>query len=238
MKTTFIYALKELKPGEFFSTDIRYIGKSDDPYKRFVHHFRLKDKTRLGNWIRSLPARGTSMQLEILDEVPDSEWQFWEREYIKVFRAIGFDLTNLTAGGDGIVGYVHTPETRAKIGAIHRGKIMSAESRKKIAAAGKGRKHTPEAIEKQRATKLGNKNYWFGKKRSVEDCAAQVIRMRGLKKKNNTSGFVGVGKHSPSGLWRAYITVNKKMHFLGYFKKLEDAVFVRALAVDKYFSKI
>jgi hypothetical protein len=38
LKTTFIYALKELAPGEYFSRKIRYIGKANDPYQRFDRH--------------------------------------------------------------------------------------------------------------------------------------------------------------------------------------------------------
>lgn len=228
--------MKELRPGQFFSTDIRYIGKSDDPYYRFEQHCRLKDVTRLGNWIRSLPVRGNSLQLEILDEVPDSEWQFWEREYIRVFRAIGFNLTNLTAGGDGVVGHKHSPEARAKIGAIHRGKTMSLESRAKIGEAGRGRRHSKATIEKCRASKLGEKNYWFGKKRSWAARINQGLRLTGLKKRNNTTGFVGVAKDG-RGKWRPYLKVRGVLHYFGYFNKIEDAVFVRALAVDKYCSK-
>jgi len=79
LKTTFIYALKELAPGEFFSTKIRYIGKANDPYKRFEQHARCREKSHLGSWIRSLLGRGLSLQLEVLDEVPSSQWEFFDR---------------------------------------------------------------------------------------------------------------------------------------------------------------
>ena len=42
-------------------------------------------------------------------------------------------------------------------------------------------------------------------------------------KSNNTSGYVGVSLHKPSGLWIAEICSNKKRTYLGYFKHAADA---------------
>lgn len=73
-------------------------------------------------------------------------------------------LVNLTIGGEGVCGYVctperrrqisksntgriHTEETKAKISKVHKGKVVSEEARKKISASRKGRKHTPSMME-------------------------------------------------------------------------------------------
>ena len=68
-------------------------------------------------------------------------------------------LRNLTDGGDGTSGAVHSPETRAKLSAASKGRKLSAEARAKVSAAAsnpspetrakmsaalKGRKHSPE----------------------------------------------------------------------------------------------
>src|SRR3990167_5246104 len=43
------------------------------------------------------------------------------------------------------------------------------------------------------------------------------------KNKNNTSGYKGVSFHKLVGKWAAYITVNKKRLYLGWFAKPEEA---------------
>ena len=49
----------------------------------------------------------------------------------------------------------------------------------------------------------------------------------------NTSGIIGVNWNR--AYWRAYITVDKKQKFLGYYKNKEDAIQARLLAENKYF---
>ena len=42
-------------------------------------------------------------------------------------------------------------------------------------------------------------------------------------RQNNTSGFKGVSLFKPTGRWMAYIVVNYKRIYLGYFSHAEDA---------------
>jgi hypothetical protein len=42
---------------------------------------------------------------------------------------------------------------------------------------------------------------------------------------NNRSGYRGVSWDRRSGRWRAYATLNRKQHSMGYFDNLEDANF-------------
>lgn len=44
-----------------------------------------------------------------------------------------------------------------------------------------------------------------------------------LKYRNNTSGYKGVSWFPPEGKWRARITLNGKLRFLGYFTSAETA---------------
>lgn len=163
--TTFIYALKELTPGEYLSTKIRYIGKADDPYKRFDYHCKTKERNHRGNWIRGLPARRQLLQLEIIDEVPEAEWQFWEKEYIRLFRAIGFNLVNETEGGEGwSAGCKHSKVARLKASESKRGaknpnfgKSIAKDVREKMRAANLGKKFTPEHCKKISDANLGRK---------------------------------------------------------------------------------
>ena len=46
------------------------------------------------------------------------------------------------------------------------------------------------------------------------------------KRKDNTSDHKGVSFHKPRGKWRAYIKVDGKQKFLGYFHTKEEAAAV------------
>ena len=54
-------------------------------------------------------------------------------------------------------------------------------------------------------------------------------------KKNNTSGYPGVYKHTQNGKWIAKIKVNYESIYLGSFTKKSDAIKARKEAEIKYF---
>ena len=178
--TTFIYALNDPETGE-----CRYIGKADNPRKRFTAHLWSAGRKRshLGCWITGLQSRNLSPVLEVLIEVPYSEWEFWEKEYIRIWRDVWHDkLTNLDSGGkDGKTGSTPSPETRMKRRMAMLGKKHSPEARAKMRAARLGRTVSPETRAKLRAVNLGKKHSpehcakigmsHLGKKRSPEACA-------------------------------------------------------------------
>lgn len=93
---TFIYALIDPR-----NNKIRYIGKANNPYKRFPQHINeaKNSNTKKANWIKSLIKNLIRPELLILDEVEKNNWQFWEKFYISLYKSWGFDLTNVTEGG-------------------------------------------------------------------------------------------------------------------------------------------
>ena len=94
----YIYSL------EYPEGNIRYIGKSFNPYKRFLHHLYPSNNQKKGykwNWIKSLKEKGLKPIMKIIDEVSAEEIDFWEIHYISLFKFYGFRLTNMTLGGDG-----------------------------------------------------------------------------------------------------------------------------------------
>ncbi len=135
METTFIYALLD---GE----NVRYIGKSNDPQRRFRAHLRDKCKSHKTNWITLLKEEGRLPKIEIIDEIPFNKWEFWEQFYISLYKSWGFDLINKNEGGIGTG--VLNEEQKEKLSKIHKGKIISEETRKKISKARKGVKLTEE----------------------------------------------------------------------------------------------
>lgn len=57
------------------------------------------------------------------------------------------------------------------------------------------------------------------------------------KQYNNKSGYTGVCFDNTTQKWRARITVDNKVVYLGYYEKLEDAVKIRKEAETKYYGE-
>ena len=99
MKTKFIYCLICPK-----TNILKYIGKSKDPIKRLRSHLsknNLVESTKKNNWLVSLLRENLIPIMEIIDEVPEKEIDYWEKFYIELFKSYGLDLLNGTEGGDG-----------------------------------------------------------------------------------------------------------------------------------------
>lgn len=129
--TTFIYVLKDPRTG-----CIRYVGKADNPSKRWKCHCWISSKkSHKNSWVSELKNLGLLPELEILEQVPLDEWEEIEREYIRVFRMVGMNLTNQCDGGEGVVGLSPSKETREKMSRAAKGK-----KRPKISDALRGKK--------------------------------------------------------------------------------------------------
>lgn len=137
--TTFIYVLKDPDTGQ-----VRYVGKADDPYRRFKQHVGYFSKTHRTCWIRKLKSLGKLPILEILDEISIEHWQQWEVAWIEYFKEQGCDLVNGTLGGEGLLA---TPETKQKISQALKGIVRSPETRLKISRAHKGRPSSRKGIK-------------------------------------------------------------------------------------------
>jgi len=98
MENVFIYALSDPR-----NNQVRYIGKANNPEDRYTNHFNsARDKnTHKRNWINNVRKDGLRPELIIIDEVPKSEWVYWEKFYMSLFKTWGFSLVNYTEGGDG-----------------------------------------------------------------------------------------------------------------------------------------
>lgn len=142
---TFIYELIDPKTGE-----TRYIGKANNPKDRLKEGhlgvLELKSRTYKSNWIKSLLKEGLKPILNIIDEVPLEEWQFWERHYISLYRSWNIKLTNCTDGGDGIgvswnKGLTRELDERVeRVAKLKEGKQLSIETKLKKSKSLKGRK--------------------------------------------------------------------------------------------------
>jgi group I intron endonuclease len=137
---------------------VRYVGCSARGWKRTAQHghaSNLKRGRHVSAWIKSLLAAGISYFAVLLEETNADELHERERWWIAYGKMSGWDLTNHTAGGEGMTGYVFSAESRAKMSASLKGNVMSPEARAKSSAANRGRKRSDEARAKISEGKRG-----------------------------------------------------------------------------------
>lgn len=146
-----IYALRDP-----ITMDLRYVGKADDPERRFRDHLSPgqldRYRSRKNSWLKGLVALGLRPYLEIVDEVPADQANEAERYWIEWYRSQGAPLTNGTDGGDG--GAITDPEALARIRAAHLGVKASEETRAKMSASAKRR--CADEAERDRLRSISN----------------------------------------------------------------------------------
>jgi hypothetical protein len=116
--------------------EIRYVGKTKQFLKQrlYAHIIECKSerKSHKISWIKSLLNKGERPLINVIDEVPEEEWEFWEQYWISQFTSWGFNLTNLTSGGQGGNGYKHTIDSKKKMRKSKLGTTLPQEQRDKI----------------------------------------------------------------------------------------------------------
>lgn len=220
---TYIYALVDPR-----NNAIRYIGKSDKPKRRLETHlipYNLRNKTHKNAWINQLLKLGLKPKLETLDWVPTSEWPAEEKKWIARFRNLpGPKLTNSTDGGDGLVGFTHSEETKKRLSESNRGRIHSPESIEKIRASLKGRVRTAKHCE----------NLSIGQKKRAENLSDEEKKKIRNRPARGKSKYRGVSKTS-AGFWQATCTVNGRHEYIGAFATEEEAARERDIFVIQNF---
>ncbi|MFA6213544.1 MAG: NUMOD3 domain-containing DNA-binding protein [Candidatus Obscuribacterales bacterium] len=99
----------------------------------------------------------------------DSEHQAFDDEIHQIaqLRSDGFALVNMTNGGDGVSGLVHSDAARTKMSIAGKGRRKSQETRARISAGSVGKpktsgntgnRHSPETKRKIAAAMVGNIN--------------------------------------------------------------------------------
>ena len=134
----YIYSLKD--PRDY---QIKYIGKTVDIDRRYKQHIEnnTNKKSLKSSWILSLLQSGLLPILEIIEQCNDCKWQEREQYWIRYYKELGFDLKNMTLGGESNNGYVFTPEDRLKQSESqklrHKTTPFSMETREKLSKKAK-----------------------------------------------------------------------------------------------------
>jgi len=167
-----------------------YIGiGSDNNYKRAF----AKNKGDRNKIWHDIVAK-TNYEVEILlDNLTYNEVLEKEKEFIKFYGRIDKhtgSLSNLTDGGEGVLGIIHSEETKRKLSQKIKGckhtleaiekirqtskRPCSEEKKKKLSLANKGHKMTSEQIEKLRKSSIGKK---------LSDATKEKLRIANTGKK-------------------------------------------------------
>lgn len=161
----------------------KYIGKTIKSLNnRLFGHLNEYRCTKKGNWIKSLRRKSLIPIIEMVDEVDRLKIDFWEKHYISLYKSWGFDLKNMTTGGEGWSGGKHTSESKLKMSASLKGKvsprkgvILSDSIKKKISDSkigtiawnkGKNGIGLGRIVSSETRIKIGNGNR--GKKVSID----------------------------------------------------------------------
>lgn len=101
---------------------------------------------------------GLIPKIEIIDEVSEDDWQFWETFWIAQFKIWGFNLVNLTIGGEGFnwKGKTHNENSKrkmskAKIGkpSWNKNKTLNESHKQNLSKSHMGKKLSKESIDKR-----------------------------------------------------------------------------------------
>ncbi|MES2265601.1 MAG: NUMOD3 domain-containing DNA-binding protein [Bacteroidota bacterium] len=131
--------------------EVRYVGQTNNLKVRFYGHISgcKNRKNHCQNWMYSIIVKGLRPFMEVLEECNIDDVDANEILYIALLKSWGFKLTNIESGGS-----IHkslSEETKAKISASGKGRIISFETRDKMSKANAGQKRSD--ITKQNMSK-------------------------------------------------------------------------------------
>lgn len=167
-----------------------YIGKTKNPKYRINDHKRTY---------------GKDIEFVLIDQVVSSEWKFWEKYYISLFKTWGFKLKNLNNGGGGPE--IYSEETKLKMSLGRKGKGTGKNS--KLSKAKKGIPRNITWGSKISQSKIGKPKQ--GKSiLQIDPITNQIINIfssvtEARKNLNNNgipNALMGISKTSGGYIWK------------------------------------
>lgn len=219
----------------------KYIGKSYNIERRILHHINLLKKNKEDSPIlnNAVSKYGIdNFDIYTLEECDAASLSEREKYYIKIHGTHGKNGYNATDGGEGMMGYKHTTESKKKIsesklGEKHPyfGKKLPESHRKKMGRSGEKHPNFGKQMSDEQKSKISKAH--FGKVLSEQTKQKISVKSRklselGMKRKTAASKYLGVSK---DGIyWISIVTYNTKRKYIGRFADEIEA----AKAHDKY----
>lgn len=158
-----------------------YIGKG-------IGQRAFYKKNRNIHWHRIVNKHG--YEVVILSKWNTEDEAFLHEKFlISTMRLLSIPICNLTDGGEGPSGLLHSKESKEKNSLSHKGKKASADTKLKMSLARKGMKRSAKSIEMTRIASIGRKHSDESRKKmsvgrtgvrlSEEHCKAISIRNTG-----------------------------------------------------------
>ncbi len=113
MKSNIVYIYTLSDPT---TKEIRYVGKTINLRQRYSQIIHAKKNGKnLIKWVNELQTKRYNPIMKTLDITNKDDWQYVEKYWIAQFRAWGFNLLNITAGGESDHNWNHTKDSIDKM---------------------------------------------------------------------------------------------------------------------------
>ena len=150
-----------------------YIGQTRMPLKKrwrkHVNRALSGSKYALKCAIRKYGEKSFIIEpLAEWDHISDYDLNASELAYIAKYDTYRNGY-NMTIGGDGASGLIHTDKSRKRMSEFHTGKTLSEEHKRKIGEASKGHIKSDETIQKLSESKTGVKIHTPESKRKISE---------------------------------------------------------------------
>lgn len=145
MKISGIYVLTHIATGR------KYVGQSVDVESRYRQHKKAHANTKIAHAIKKYGV--SAFSFDVVDRCSREDLNQREKFWIEHFKCLSPDGFNLKTGGDAVA---LSDETKAKIAAANRKRIVSDETRKKMSDYAKSR--SPETRKKISVGRSGIKH--------------------------------------------------------------------------------
>ena len=122
--------------------NIFYIGKTKNLKERYHSHCTPNKRKggKLYAYLKYIKNNNLKPILNIIDSTDDINWSWLEQYWISQFKCWGFNLLNVTNGGEKQYHFKHSEETKKLISQKQLGKKLPKEWRNNISKGKKGKK--------------------------------------------------------------------------------------------------
>lgn len=191
---TYIYVIENKVNGH------AYVGKSKVPNRRWKRHKEEAAKcNENSSWLyKAMSKHGIeNFEFRIVDVHEDEEYalRVLEPIWIARMKGEGIHLYNMTLGGDGMPGYAHSKESRAKISKSNKGRKLTDEHKRRLSEVNKGREPSDEARRKMSEANKGKPKPPFTEAHRQKLSA--VAKLRGPMNEDHKQKIAEGVKNSP-----------------------------------------